>query len=137
MAVGTEWTTTSAAGSHALDSGGGGHGDLLGTLEGEIAGHGKREVGEVAGAGAASAQARDGQDAGNPTEVEDELAAGFGGGEAGLGVGGACASSSVSRVWRASRQETVRMIAATASAATGSANSSWRDTQGVRQTPLP
>ena len=44
-------------GEHALDDGGRGHGDLLGALKGEIAGHGEREVGEVAGAGAAGAEA--------------------------------------------------------------------------------
>ena len=53
----------------ALDDVGGGHGDLLGALEGEVARHGEGEVGEVAGAGAAGAEAVDGEDAVDAGEV--------------------------------------------------------------------
>ena len=62
------------AGEVALDGGGGGHGDLLGALEGEVAGHAEGDVGEVAGAGAAGADAVDGEDAVDGGEFADELA---------------------------------------------------------------
>ena len=69
VAVGTEWTTTSASGRNALDDLGGGHGDLFGALEGEVAGHGEGEVGEVAGAGSTGAEAIDREDAVDAGEV--------------------------------------------------------------------
>ena len=53
------------AGKMALDGFGGGHGELLGALEGEVARHAEGDVGEVIGAGAAGAQAIDGQYAGD------------------------------------------------------------------------
>src|SRR5713226_877158 len=59
-------------GKVALDGGGGGSGDLLGALEGEVAGHAESDVGEVAGAGAAGADAVDGEDAIDGGEVADE-----------------------------------------------------------------
>ena len=63
------------AGKVALDGFGGGHGELLGALEGEVARHAEGDVGEVVGAGAAGAQAVDGQDAGDRGEIVDEVAA--------------------------------------------------------------
>ncbi len=63
------------AGEMALHGLGGGHGELLGALEGEVAGHAERDVGEVVGAGAAGAQAIDGEDAGDGGEVVDEVLA--------------------------------------------------------------
>ena len=80
------------AGKVALDGGGGGHGDLLGSLEGEVAGHPEGDVGEVAGARSASADAVDGEDAVDGGEFSDELAilgAGLGRGRVGEGVDGA------------------------------------------------
>src|SRR5271156_1576747 len=50
-------------GEMALHGGGGGHGDLLRALEGEVARHAEGDVGEVAGTGAAGADAVDGEDA--------------------------------------------------------------------------
>ena len=61
------------SGKMALDGGGGCHGDLLGALEGEVARHAEGDVGEVAGAGAAGAQAVDGEDAGDGDEVGDDV----------------------------------------------------------------
>ena len=72
----------------ALDGFGGGEGDLLGTLEGQVARHGKGEIGEVAGAGAAGAKTVDGEDAIDEREVVKEFAAGRGGGLSVLGRGG-------------------------------------------------
>ena len=69
-------------GKVALDGCGGGGGDLLGALEGKLARHAERDVGEVAGAGAAGADAVDGEDAVDGAEIADEVAAGLG---AGLG----------------------------------------------------
>ncbi len=60
-------------GEMALDGGGGGGGDLLGALEGEVAGHAEGDVGEVAGAGAAGADAVDGEDAVDGGELADEV----------------------------------------------------------------
>ena len=62
------------AGEMALDRVFGGHGDLLGALEGEVAGHAEGDVGEVAGAGAASADSVDGEDAVDGGEVADKFA---------------------------------------------------------------
>ena len=80
------------AGEMALDGLGGGHGDLLGALEGEVAGHAEGDVGEVAGAGAAGADAVDGEDAVDGGEFADEVAvlgAGLRWGGVGEGVDGA------------------------------------------------
>jgi len=52
-----------------------GHGELFGALEGEIARHAERDIGEEVGAGAACAQAIHGHHAGNCGEVVDEVAA--------------------------------------------------------------
>ena len=71
------------SGEMALDGGGGGHGDLLGALEGEVARHAEGDVGEVAGAGAAGADAVDGEDAVDGGEFADE----FGGSGRGPRVG--------------------------------------------------
>ena len=73
------------AGEMALDGVGGGHGDLLGALEGEVAGHAEGDVGEVAGAGAAGAEAVDGEDAVDGGEVAHHVA-GLGAGFDGRGV---------------------------------------------------
>ena len=48
--------------------------DLLGALEGEVAGHAEGDVGEVAGAGAAGADAVDGEDAVDGGEVAHDVA---------------------------------------------------------------
>jgi hypothetical protein len=80
---------------------------LLGALKGEVARHGEGEIGEVAGAGASGAQAGNVEDTVDLFEIADGVA-----------------SSSVSTVWRASDQETRRMIAETTRAAMGSASSS-------------
>ena len=80
------------SGEMALDGVGGGEGDLLGALEGEVAGHAEGDVGEVVGAGAAGAEAIDGEDAVDGGEVADDVAglgAGFGRGGVGEGVDGA------------------------------------------------
>ena len=58
----------------ASDGVGGGHGDLLGALEGQVAGHAESDVGEVAGAGAAGADAIDGEDAVDGGEVANHQA---------------------------------------------------------------
>ncbi len=74
------------SGEMALDGGGGGHGDLFGALEGEVARHAEGDVGEVAGAGAAGADAVDGEDAVDGGEFADELAVlGAGLGRCGVG----------------------------------------------------
>ena len=65
---------------------GGGHGDLLGALEGEVAGQAEGEVGEVAGAGAAGADAVDGEDAVDGGDVAHHVA-GLSAGLHGRGVG--------------------------------------------------
>src|SRR5487761_507526 len=70
----------------ALDGCGGSCGDLLGALEGEFTRHPKRDIGEVAGAGAAGAGAVDGEDAVDGGEIADEVAAGLGSGLGGRGV---------------------------------------------------
>ena len=62
-------------GKMPLDGLGGGHGELFGALEGEVAGHAEGDVGEVVGAGAAGAQAIHGQYAGDGHEVVDEIVA--------------------------------------------------------------
>ena len=80
------------AGEVALDGGGGGQGDLLGALEGEVAGHAEGDVGEVAGAGAAGTDAIDREDTVDGGELADELAilrAGLGRRGVGEGVDGA------------------------------------------------
>ena len=87
------------------------------------AGHGEGEIGEVAGAGAAGAEAVDREGRRgiwarswmslrrrSALDRPDSASAGV-------------ASRRVSRVWRARRQETVRMMAETARAAMGSASS--------------
>jgi len=74
------------SGKVALDGGGGGEGNLLRTLEGEVAGHAEGDVGEVTGAGAAGADAVDGEDAVDGCEVAHEIA-GLGAGFCGCGVG--------------------------------------------------
>jgi hypothetical protein len=76
----------------AADGVGGGHGDLLGALEGEVARHAEGDVGEVVGAGAASADTVDGEDAVDGGELAHEVAglgAGLGGGGVGEDVDGA------------------------------------------------
>ena len=74
------------SGEMAADGIGGGHGDLLGALEGEVARHAEGDVGEVAGAGAAGADAVDGEDAVDGGEFANEVAAGLGAGLRGGGV---------------------------------------------------
>jgi hypothetical protein len=79
------------SGEVALDGGGSGHGDLLGALEGEVARHAEGDVGEVAGAGAAGANAVDGENAVDGGEFANEVAglrAGLHGGRVGEGVDG-------------------------------------------------
>ena len=58
-------------GQAGLDGGCGCEGDLLGALEREVAGHAEGDVGEVAGAGAAGADAVDGHDAVDGQKVVD------------------------------------------------------------------
>jgi len=63
-----------SAGEMAADGGCGGHRDLLGALEGEIARHAEGDVGEVTGAGAAGANAVDGEDTVDGGEVAHHVA---------------------------------------------------------------
>jgi len=80
------------AGEMATDGGGGSHGDLLGALEGEVAREAEGEVGEVVGAGAAGANAFDGEDTVDGGDIAGHLTslrAGFDGGGVGEGVDGA------------------------------------------------
>ena len=83
------------SGVDGADGVGGGHGDLFGALEGDVAGDAEGEVGEGGGAGASGAEAVDGEDAGDGEEVADEGAA-----ELGAGFGGV-ASRRLSMVERA------------------------------------
>ena len=79
------------SGKMAADGVGGGHSDLFGALKGEVTGHAEGDVGEVVGAGAAGADAVDGEDAVDGGEVAHEVAglgAGFGWGGVGEGVDG-------------------------------------------------
>ena len=73
-------------GEMAADCVGGGHGDLLGALEGEVAWHAEGYVGEVVWTGAASADAVDGENAIDGGEVADHLAS-LGASFDGRGVG--------------------------------------------------
>src|SRR5207248_1014594 len=76
----------------ALDGGRRGHGDLFRALEGEVAGHAEGDIGEVDGAGAAGADALDGEDPVDGGEFADVLAvlgAGLGWGGVGQGIDGA------------------------------------------------
>ena len=104
------------SGEMALDGFGGGEGDLLGALEGEVARHAEGDVDEVAGAGAAGAEAVDGEDAVDGGEVADEVR-----GATGRAAG--VASVRASMVRRARVQVTRRMMRATRMAAMGSASS--------------
>ena len=62
-------------GEVTLDRLRGGEGELLGALEGEVAGESEGDVGKVARAGAAGAEAVDGEDPGDCGEVVDEVPA--------------------------------------------------------------
>ena len=64
------------SGQMALNGNGGSEGELFGALEGEVAGHGQGDVGEVAGAGVAGAETIDGEDAVDGGEVPDDVAGG-------------------------------------------------------------
>ena len=64
-----------SSGKMPLDGLSGSHGDLLRALEGEVAGHTEGDVGEVIGAGAASAQAIDGEHAWDGGQVVNQIAA--------------------------------------------------------------
>src|SRR5258708_1671703 len=81
----------------ALHGRGGRHRDLLGALEGEVARHSKGQIGEIAGTGAACADAVDREDSVNGGELVDELAAClnacFRGGCIGEGVDGSSCES--------------------------------------------
>ena len=80
------------SGEMALHGSSGGDGDLFGALEGEVAGHAEGDVGEVAWAGAAGADAFDGEDAIDGGEFAHELAvlsAGLGWSGVGESVDGA------------------------------------------------
>ena len=81
-----------SSGKVTLYGRGGCHGDLLGALKGEVSRHAEGNVGEVAGTGAAGANALDGENAIDGRKVAHHVAslgAGFDGSGIGEGVDGA------------------------------------------------